>query len=178
MKRPRPEAIDVGRGQLCIVPREGLEPSRACAQRFLRPSCLPFHHPGQGFRWSSIGNDVRQRQAATKTRSSSMTREGKRVDNFVASALQIAGQTVPGIRQAYRLVPPPHRAGSRRTTSYGQHPSPITPYRRRATADAAAVMPGSALPLRGSSASPKAPGSGRPHRAAAIVPSARRAISP
>lgn len=30
---------------VCIVPREGVEPSRA-RQRVLNPPCLPFHHPG------------------------------------------------------------------------------------------------------------------------------------
>src|SRR5579871_2446445 len=29
-----------------FVPGEGVEPSRVVTQRFLRPSCLPFHHPG------------------------------------------------------------------------------------------------------------------------------------
>jgi hypothetical protein len=30
-----------------VVPREGLEPSRDCSRRFLKPVCLPFHHLGR-----------------------------------------------------------------------------------------------------------------------------------
>src|SRR5262245_66509724 len=35
---------------ICMVPGEGVEPSRACAQRFLRPSRLPVppSRPGEG----------------------------------------------------------------------------------------------------------------------------------
>ena len=34
------------RAVLLVVPGAGLEPARPRGQRFLRPPCLPFHHPG------------------------------------------------------------------------------------------------------------------------------------
>ena len=32
-----------------VVPGEGIEPSWDCSHRFLRPECIPFHHPGMSY---------------------------------------------------------------------------------------------------------------------------------
>ena len=33
-----------GKAKCLIVLEEGVEPSRGCPHRFLRPACMPFHH--------------------------------------------------------------------------------------------------------------------------------------
>ena len=125
-----------------IVPGEGVEPSRGCPRRFLRPLRLPFRHPG---RVDSVPAQAGNRSTCSRVPSNAWTTRRSSSGHAAATAMPLQQLSLATRMSSTRW----HSGFS------GPRPMPPTSFRRRSFAPTSGSRCFAARPSgHGSSASP------------------------